>query len=44
LLGNGLLEHVFEGNIEGRIEVARRRERRLISYWMTLTKRQDTGN
>ena len=44
LLGNSLLKHVFEGNRVGKIEVAGRRGRRLRSYFVTLTKRQDTGN
>jgi len=43
LLQITLLKHAFEGKIE-RIEVAGRRGRRLRSYCMTLTKRQDTGN
>jgi hypothetical protein len=44
LLKNSLLKHAFEGKIERRMEVAGRRGRRLRSYCMTLTKRQDTGN
>jgi hypothetical protein len=44
LLGNSLLKHFSEGNIAGRIEVAGKRGRRLSSYCMTLTKRQDTAN
>ena len=35
---NCLLRHVIEGEIEGRIDVTGRRERRLSSYWMTLGK------
>jgi hypothetical protein len=38
------LKHVIGENMEGRIEVMGRRGRRLNSYWMTLRKREDTGN
>jgi len=38
LCRNSLIKHVFEGNVERRIEVAGRRGRRLRSYWTTLTE------
>jgi hypothetical protein len=41
---NFLLKHVIEGNLEGRIEMTGRWGRKLSSYWMTLRKREDTGN
>jgi hypothetical protein len=33
---------VIEGKMEGRIEVTGQRGRRLSSYWMTLSKREDS--
>jgi hypothetical protein len=41
---NCLLKQVIEGKLEGRIEMTVRRGRRPSSYWMTLRKREDTGN
>jgi hypothetical protein len=41
---NCLLKHVIERKIEGRIEVTGRRGRDVSNYWMTLRKREDTGN
>jgi hypothetical protein len=41
---NCLLKHVIEGKREGRIEVMGRRGEEVSSYWMTLRKREDTGN
>ena len=41
---NCLLKHVIEGSIEGRMEVMGRRGRNVSSYWMTLRKREGTGN
>jgi hypothetical protein len=38
---NCLLKHVIEGNIEGRREDE---EEEVSSYWMTVRKREDTGN
>jgi hypothetical protein len=38
------LKHVIEGNIEGRIEVTEDEGEDVSSYWMTLRKREDTGN
>ena len=35
---NCLLKHVFEGNIEGRKEIAGKKGEEVISYWMTLRK------
>jgi hypothetical protein len=35
---------VIEGKLEGRIEMTGRRGRNNSSYWMTLRKRNDTGN
>ena len=39
---NSLLQQVIEGKIEGGKEVTGRRGRRLICYWMTLRKGEDT--
>ena len=39
---NCLLRHVIGGKIEGRIEVKGRLEEDVSSYWMTLSKREDT--
>ena len=39
---NCLLKQVIEGKIKGEMEVARRRGRRLRSYWMTLRTGEDT--
>jgi hypothetical protein len=39
-----LLKHVFEGKIEGSIEVTGGRGRRRKQYWMTLSKLQGTEN
>jgi hypothetical protein len=41
---NCLLKHIIEGKIEGRIEVMEDQEEGVRSYWMTLRKREDTGN
>jgi hypothetical protein len=41
---NCLLKHVIEVKLEGRIEMTGRRGRRRKQYWMTLRKREDTGN
>jgi hypothetical protein len=41
---NCLLEHVIEGKIQGRIEVREDEEDDLSSYWMTLMKREGTGD
>jgi hypothetical protein len=35
---------VIEGKIEGRIEKTGDEEEGVSSYWMTLRKREDTGN
>jgi hypothetical protein len=37
---NGLLKHVIEGQIEGKIEVTGRRGGRRNNLWMTLRKRR----
>jgi hypothetical protein len=44
LLRNCLLEHVTEGKVKGGFEVKGRQRRIVSSYWMTLRKREDTGN
>jgi hypothetical protein len=44
LCRNCLLKHVIERKIEERIKVRGRRGRRRSSYWITLRKREDTGN
>jgi hypothetical protein len=44
LLRNCILQYVIEGKLEVRIEVTGRRGRRRYSYWMTIRKREDTGN
>jgi hypothetical protein len=41
---NCLLKHVTEGKLEGRTEMMRRRGKGVSSYWMTIRKREDTGN
>jgi hypothetical protein len=41
---NCLLKHVIEGKLEGRIEMREDEEEDVSSYWMTLRKREDTGN
>jgi hypothetical protein len=41
---NFLLKHVIEGKIEGRIELTGDEQEDVSSYWMTLRKREDTGN
>jgi hypothetical protein len=41
---NCLLKHVFEVMVEGRIETTGREEEYVSSYWMTLRKRDGTGN
>jgi hypothetical protein len=41
---NCLLQHVIEGEIQEKIGVLGRRGRSVSSYWMTLRKREDTGN
>jgi hypothetical protein len=41
---NCLLKHMIEGKLEGRIEMTGKRGRRRKHYWMTLKKREDTGN
>jgi hypothetical protein len=41
---NCLLKHVIEEKLEGRIEMTGRQEDGVSSYWMTLRKREDTGN
>jgi hypothetical protein len=35
---------VIEGKLEGRIAVMRRQGIDVNSYWLTLRKREDTGN
>jgi hypothetical protein len=35
---------VIEGKLEGRIEMTGNEEEDVSSYWMTLRKREDTGN
>jgi hypothetical protein len=44
LRGKCLLKHVIEGKIDGRIEVTGDEEEDVSSYWMILSKREDTGN
>ena len=39
---NRVLKDVTEGIIEGGVEVTRKREEDVSSYWMTLRKREDT--
>jgi hypothetical protein len=39
-----LLKRVIQGKLEVRIEVTGDEEEAVSSYWMTLRKRQDTGN
>ena len=41
---NCLLKHIIEGKIQGRIEVMEDTEEGIRSYWMTVRKREDTGN
>jgi hypothetical protein len=41
---NCLLKHAIEGKLEGRIEMVGDEEEGVSSYWMTLRKREDTGN
>jgi hypothetical protein len=41
---NCLLKHAIEGNLDGRIEMTGRRKEGVSSYWMTLRKREGTGN
>jgi hypothetical protein len=41
---NCLLKHVIEGKLEGRIEMTGDEGEDVSSYWMTLRKREDTGN
>jgi hypothetical protein len=41
---NCLLKHVIEGKLEGRIQMTEDEEEGVSGYWMTLTKREDTGN
>jgi hypothetical protein len=41
---NCLLKHIIEGKVEGRINVMGRQEEDISGYWMTLRKREDTGN
>jgi len=43
LCSNCLVKHIIEGKKQGRTEVTGRQED-IISYWMTLRKRKDTGN
>jgi hypothetical protein len=42
MLRNWLLKYVFEGKVEGRVEVMGRGEEDVSSYWMILRKK-DTG-
>jgi hypothetical protein len=35
---------VIEGKLEGRVEMTEEEEEGISSYWMTLRKREDTGN
>ena len=41
---NCLLQQVIEGTIKGQIDVKRRREEGVRSYWMTLRTEEDTVN
>jgi hypothetical protein len=41
---NFFLNHFTEGKIEGRIEVTGDEEKDVSSYWVTFSKREDTGN
>jgi hypothetical protein len=41
---NCLLKQIIQGKIDGRIEVMEDMEEDVRSYWMTLRKRDDTGN
>jgi hypothetical protein len=41
---NCLLKHAIEGKLEGRIEMTEDEGEDVSSYWMTLRKREDTGN
>jgi len=44
LCKNCLLNHVIAGKMEGRIGVTGRRGRGLFNRWMTVRKREATGN
>ena len=44
LCRNCLLKHAIEGEIEGRMEMKEDEEEDVSSYYMTLRKREDTGN
>ena len=37
---SSILKHVIDGKTEGRIDVTRRREEEVSSYWMTLRRRK----
>jgi hypothetical protein len=39
-----VLKHVIDGKLERRIEITGRRGRKLSTYCMTITKREDIGN
>jgi hypothetical protein len=41
---NCLLKHVIEGKLVGRLERREDEGEDVRSYWMTLMKREDTGN
>jgi hypothetical protein len=41
---NYLLKHVIERKIDGRIHVTEDGKEYVSNYWMTLRKREDTGN
>jgi hypothetical protein len=40
----GLLKHVIEGKTGGKVKVTEEEEEYVSRYWMTLKKREDTGN
>jgi len=41
---NFVLKHVIDGKLERKIEMTRRRGRKVSTYWMTLTKRENVGD
>jgi hypothetical protein len=41
---NCLEKSANEGNIEGKVEVTEKEEEGVSIYWMSLSKREDTGN
>jgi hypothetical protein len=45
-VGTAILKHVIEGKMAGKVDgnIRRGRGKGVSSYWMTLKKREDTGN